>query len=285
MGGRSTRESRAIAIRPHGAESSTMNDTKVQTLLRFLDEAIEGATKLVPRLPVGSVTDVEIATLCMHLRTIELARGVGALIHAGTIAGVPVLYRGLLEVVVDLVNILEQGDEYFEKWMMPNSLDSEIRVVKAARCFDPPLDVVQEGPDSGYVLEQLERQRDNLKERLRAKNEGRIPRKTIKDRFVRAGLLAEYDSIYRAASDFIHSNLFALRQQHVVRCDDGSIRLKLNGVDRRGDGSFFLYRSVEHLMDSTIKTHAHFQTDCEDVLHELRVKWGLMILDLSNPSR
>lgn len=262
-----------------------MNDAKVQTLLRFLDEAIEGAEKLVPRLPVGSVTDVEIATLCMHLRTIELARGVGTLIHADTIAGVPAIYRGLLEVLVDLVNILEQGDEYFDEWMMPKSLDSEIRVVKTARCFDPPLDVVQEGPDSGYVLEQLERRRGHLKERIRAKNEGKIPRKTIKDRFERAGLLGEYESIYGAASDFTHSNLSALHQQHVVRCDDGSIRLKLNGVDSRGDRSFFLYRSVKHLMDSTIKTHAHFRTDCEDVLHVLRVKWELMILDLSKPSR
>ena len=258
-----------------------MSDSEIQNLLAFLDEAIGVAKSLVPRLPVGSVTDVEIATLCMHLRTVELAAGVGTLIRAGSLAGVPLLYRGLLEVSVDLVNILEHGDEYLNDWMTPKNLDAQIRVVKVARSYDPPLDVVQEGPDSELVLEQLELERSRLNDRLLEKIGQKKWRPSVRDRFVKAGMLDEYESIYGATSDFSHSNLLALRQQHVVQCDDGLIRLQLNGVDRRGDRRFFLYHSVEHLMDSTIKVHAHFRSDSEDVLHELRVRRGLMVVDLS----
>lgn len=73
-----------------------MSEREVQRLLTFLNEAIVAAERLVRRFPVGRVTDVEIATMCMHLRTVALAGSVGALVRANSLPVCPSSTAGWL---------------------------------------------------------------------------------------------------------------------------------------------------------------------------------------------
>lgn len=262
-----------------------MSNREIRILLKFLDEACSSARELMPRLLGRNVTDVELATICMHLRTINLASGVSALLHANSTAGVPILYRALLEVFVDLWNILECGTEYFDECVTPADLEVQIRILKAAGRGNEILEVIREAPDFASTLEQLKLKQTSLKDHVKAKNKGKKLGKNVRDCFEKAGMLDEYESVYVAVCESSHSNLHELHREHVTRCNDGSIQLHLSGDERYGNREFFLRRTVDHCMDSTIKTHEHFRTGCDDVLHELRVKQGLMIDRLANPNR
>lgn len=186
---------------------------------------------------------------------------------------------------MDLSNLLKFGEEYLDDWMSPKRLDAEIRFVEAAHGVDPPLEEVLEGPGPEFVMEHFEQRLSSVNERLREQTGHKKWRPGVKDRFAKAGMLDVHESVYGDASDYSHNNFLALREQHVVRHEDGSIRLQLNGTDRRGVRKHFLSYSVEHLYYSTVKTHEHFGTDGEDVLHHLRVNYLMMLMDFSKQSR
>ena len=71
-----------------------------------------------------------------------------------------------------------------------------------------------------------------------------------------------------------------LYRELLAQQEDGSVRLRVGGGDPKGNRRFFLVHSIEPFMDSTIKIHAHFQSDSDGILQALQIKQLKMIKNL-----
>jgi len=147
---------------------------------------------------------------------VELTHGLKVLQDAGATCAVPSAFRTLLETRVEFVNLL--ADAKYGYFMEAADLKETLKMLRAARDGrNPYLTDIAALPNLLDLTRQLE---DRLEE-LRREGYHSLQ---IVERFERAGMKAEYESIYNSLSTDSDSNRRALVDRH-VELDEGDFEL------------------------------------------------------------
>lgn len=189
--------------------------------------------------------------VCLYGTLIELVGSLIVLIERKRRVGVPTIFRSFLEAYVDLKNLYEKAEygyhmdaSYHEQW---------IKVLKEAKNKPNPYlkDISQ--------IENLDEQiQEHEKEFADLKNKG-YNTLSIFQRFKRAGMEAEYRSLYNFLSNDAHSNIRALVNRHleIHETDFTVVYYKDEPLE---DFLTYIDSTVGSLVNASLKIHGYFET-------------------------
>ncbi|RME58190.1 hypothetical protein D6779_07015 [Candidatus Parcubacteria bacterium] len=153
-----------------------------------------------------------------HLIIVALCCRILELIHAflllmennGSMAALPGIVRSLLEAYADLIN-LKNDERYLAQMELAFHLTRKkiAQFSAGGSTGNPYLVSVSDEVDLEKCIKEIEGQISNCKE------EGAMAHFTIEQKFRKAGLIDEYQSIYVLLCDHAHNNIRQLERRHI----------------------------------------------------------------------
>ena len=187
----------------------TDRDSCIEKLETLLSKSIELTAEIVfyKEVPQHSYL------MMMHCTIIELSSCCIELLKIGQPAAVPVIARSILEAYADLKCLLQ--DENHWRFMHAVHLKDKAKLTIEASSGNPLF------ADLAQQIE-IERELSAVREELASlKAEGVEPIKHISDRFKKAGMEAEYKSMYTLLCNDAHNSQSALISRHIEENGDG----------------------------------------------------------------
>ncbi|MBF0539777.1 MAG: hypothetical protein HQL03_16170, partial [Nitrospirae bacterium] len=133
----------------------------------------------------------------LYCSIIALSESAIALLESGKTAGLPAVFRTILETYVEFKILIQ--DRTYGYYMEAQKTKSWLKDTKeAAKGKNPYLRDLSNRPDLPQIIESLEKKYKELE--AKAKTNGYKKRIEIKEKFERAGLIYEYNSIYNDLS-------------------------------------------------------------------------------------
>jgi hypothetical protein len=179
---------------------------KLETLLsRTID--LTGKIIFYKKIPQHSYL------MSMHCTIIELSSCCIELMKIGPPTAVPVIARSILEAYADLKCLLQDENHW--------------RVIHAGYLKDKAKIITEAGNGNTYLAGisehiDIEREISAVREELASlKTEGIEPIRHIKDKFVKAGMEAEYKSMYVLLCNDAHNSQSSLISRHLEEAGDG----------------------------------------------------------------
>lgn len=191
-------------------------------------------------------------SVCLYGTIIEITYGCMALIEKEQLSTFPTVFRSLLEAYADFRSCLEDP-EYF-KSMYASFLKEKLRLI----------DKVRSTPENPYLKDivqsvDVEADKGALKAEIEGlKGKGHVAL-GVWDRFSRAGLENEYQSMYWLLCLHAHNNVSALEDRHIEK-QDKDYGVVLFKEDDPGDLIRYFDTLSALLIDSTVKIHEFLDT-------------------------
>lgn len=151
--------------------------------------------------------------MSMHCTIIELSSCCIELLKIGQATAVPVIARSVLEAYADLKCLLQ--DENHWRFMHARHLNDKENFIKAAREGNPILADYSRQINVGEEWSSVQAELAALK------TEGVEPITSIKRKFTKAGMKAEYESMYALLCNDAHNSQSALVSRHLEEDGDG----------------------------------------------------------------
>lgn len=151
--------------------------------------------------------------ISMHCTIIELSSCCIELLKIGQATAVPVIARSVLEAYADLKCLLL--DENHWRYMHASHLKDKVKLTTEAGSGNPLLADLSQHIDIKRELLAVQEELASLK------TEGIEPIKHISDRFKKAGMEAEYRSMYALLCNEAHNSQSALISRHLESDGDG----------------------------------------------------------------
>jgi hypothetical protein len=175
---------------------------------------------------------------------VELAGAIVVLRQHGCATGVPSVFRTLLETSVEFHNL--SADPAYGYFWEASDLKEWLRILKAARRGNNPyLADLENKANLTPII-------DSFQARFDALCEDDYRPLTIRERFERAEMRAEYESLYNLLSADAHSNRRALIERHLDITDEGFDVAFYKSVDQDA----YTYTTASILIESTRTIHA-----------------------------
>lgn len=195
----------------------------------------------------------------LYISLLELTYCIVILVEAKEYAGIPSLFRTLLESFIDFKNLIH--DESYVNRMLAKSHDEWIRVLNQARCSSNPfLAEYSKWKDLDSRINYHKAELDELK-----KN-GYGPLK-IRQCFEQAGMGQVYSSVYNFLCSEVHNDIRALIVRHLEispSSDDYSVvRYKNREIS---EFAAHLDSTAGILLEASLATHSFFGNDKPDEL-------------------
>ena len=234
-------------------------------LLPFLQHLGDTCLEDIGLLRFDKRNPQQLYAVCTYATIIEIAFGCFALVEKRKLTALPTLLRSLLEAYVDFCGCL--ADAHYFKSMYASFLSEKLRLVKRAK--DHPENPFLKRHMQEVDLEAAQNSLENKIESLTGmghKSLGAL------DRFSRAGLAHEYQSMYWLLCLHSHNNVSALEDRHLEKEGDD-----YNVVLFKEDNSEDLIRYFDALgailIDSSSKLNGLLRTEriqrCEEQLGSL----------------
>lgn len=163
--------------------------------------------KLLEPLKFNKSIRVDGAVVCSYGTLIEMTSGCLALIRAGENTCVSIVFRSFLEAAADFIN-LNADETYIEHLMMKND-EEWIKVLDVKNQANPFLASI-------FADASIEERRAQFQQNVEKRNKQGIRSFNIKERFAKANLLDEYNSIYRFKSGSTHNSIGAMIDRHIT---------------------------------------------------------------------
>lgn len=227
-------------------------------MVQFLKELHDTALDYATNLHFDKKHILHVVLVSLYASLIELTGCMLTLLENRGKIGIPTLFRTFLETYVEFHNLVR--DPAYGYYIDANDLKESIKRLKAAKRGNPYLADIAAMPDLPNLIDSMEHQLRDLK------SEGYKPL-PIYERFQRADMIEEYESLYSLLSTHSHSNKEALIDRHVeLGDDDFTVVLYKNLADER----FLLHldSTAALLVSATIAIHEYFQSD---VVGEVRL--------------
>jgi len=179
--------------------------------------------------------------------------------------GVTPLFRSMLETYVEFINLYASEEYCF--YMEASFHNQWLKILENAKINRNPFlsDIAK--------FDDLDLQIIEHKNKLSSLKKKDYHPLNIFQRFEKAEMQNEYESIYKFASDHAHSNINALIDRHYEISGDN---LKVVFYRDKTDESIVTYiDSISGLLvDATEKTHLFFKTGLESKIMEIRLSFN-----------
>jgi hypothetical protein len=184
----------------------TSENTSLASLLELLELSISRADGALSNLRFDINDPALQCSVALLLAILDLARSVVASDRAGTYAAVAIVTRSAIDAYTDLVNLCE-NNEYWERLEAADAFEWRKVLESASRGRNPILEPLRKNET---FVQGRRMQSDRLDE---LSNRG-VAKLETKERFERAGLTNEYDSVYQMLSAEAHNNISHLRSRY-----------------------------------------------------------------------
>jgi len=151
--------------------------------------------------------------MTMHCTIIELSSCCIELLKIGQSTAVPVIARSILEAYADLTCLLQ--DENHWRFMHAGHLKDKAKLTTEASSGNPLLADLAQHIDIEHELSAVREELASLKA------DGVEPIRHISNRFKKAGMEAEYKSMYTLLCNDAHNSQSALISRHIEEDGDG----------------------------------------------------------------
>ena len=220
----------------------------IPLLLQVRDDAIRD----ISLLTFDKQHPQHLYAICLYATILEIAYESLLLVEKRRFITLPTLMRSLLEAYADFLNTLEKP-EYFKN-MYASFLKQKLDLVRKAK----------KNPDNPYLKDvvesvDLKQAQTNLESEIeRLKNSGHSPL-NVAERFSKAGLSNEYQSVYWLLCLNTHNNVYDLENRHIEKTgDDYAVALfKENSPD---DLIRYFDTLAATLIDSSIRIYDFLAT-------------------------
>lgn len=198
----------------------------------------------------------------MYGSLIELTGGFLVLVNFDRYAAISSVSRAFLETYVDFKNLFD--DPTYIKHIYANHHAQGSKLRKSSQ-DNPYLSDVRAHTDFESSL----RHHETELAKLKGQNFHKL---SAKERFVRAGMLHEYEAIYHLESDGAHSSLGAFISRHVEFGED-DFNLALYKKRSANAYNSRLELHTAYLLDATEKLHGRLKSEHLERIGKLKEQW------------
>lgn len=221
-------------------------------ILDYLKHVHDDCLRLLPRIKFDKGHALHFALLSLYGSLIELAGCILILMDNRGRLAVPSVFRSFLETYIDFHNLVR--DPKYGYYMDASDEKEWLRVLKASRdTKNPYLSGFTAMPNLAEIMAKTEDELFDLKAR------GFDPL-SIRTKFQRADMLAEYESFYNFLCAEAHSSKRAFISRH-AEIGTGGYELVVykNGPDN--EYVEYLDSAADLLVSATTSIHEKFETD------------------------
>lgn len=218
--------------------------------VQFLKELHDGALDYTKNLHFDKTRGLHFLLASLYGTLIEFTGCMLMLLENRGKSGIPTIFRTFLETYVEFHNLVR--DPAYGYHIEANDLKESIKRLKSAKRGNPYLAEIASRSDLLNLIDSMERQLGELESMTyKALN--------IYERFKRADMTEEYESLYSLLSSHSHSNKEALIDRHVELGDeDFTLVLYKNPPDE--EFLWVLDSTAGLLVSATIDIHEHLQS-------------------------
>lgn len=229
----------------------------------FVKELHDECIKLTEHIVFDKKHPRHLHLIGLYGTLIELTGSLVILIEKKCKAGVPPLFRSILDAYVELKNLHEKAEygyymeaSYHEQW---------VKVLREAKLKPNPY--LKDISQMDSLDEQIQEHEQNI---ARLKCNGYAPL-SIFQRFEKAGMEDEYRSLYNFLSNDTHSNIRALVNRHIEMQDQDFAVVYYK--DEPLENFLTYIDSVAGLLtDASLKIHTFFETGKVAIVENLSFK-------------
>lgn len=184
----------------------TFNEIFKRTMTRSID--------LAGLISFDAQKKEQLFAMALYGSMIDCGHSLNILIDRRAISGAPLIVRPMLEAYVNLWLVLH--DPEYVSFMDANFFRTWVKRMGEAESANPYLETLAGHPD----FLKSKRQYETRKAELADRNFRGI---TIEEKFRRAGMIHEYNSVYSILSDHAHSSVGALINRHFAKNGRGGL--------------------------------------------------------------
>ena len=176
-------------------------------LLAFLRQTIQAGESICPGLRYDFYARRDRYSVLLYYAILDHARSIAALADAQTYCAIPIVTRSALDAYADIANLADHI-RYWEHLEEADGSKWKPLLERASRGGNPAL----KGLAESDLLPQGRRQFSKDLKELRAKGVSTLG---AEERFQRAGLNNEYESMYSLLSAEVHNNISTLQSRYI----------------------------------------------------------------------
>jgi hypothetical protein len=182
-------------------------DLTLDELIGFLELCVQSTVTACPALRYDPHEPRDRFAVLLLYAVLDQARAVLTLARAGQFTAIPIIARTALDAYTDLVNLADHP-RYWENLVAVDAAKWKSLLERTSQGGNPML----KGLKHDVLLPAGRRKYGRELKALRAKD---VRTLEIAERFERAGLTHEYESVYSILSDEAHNNLSVLQSRYI----------------------------------------------------------------------
>jgi hypothetical protein len=233
----------------------------VTTIIEFSQKAHDRCIALLDGLQFDGRLHKDGLPAAYLSRLIELFGNFVLLAERLQGAGAPAIFRSFLEASVEFTNLTSHENYY--RHIYARFHEDRRKLLKSAERGNPYLEKFQLG-----FQDSLRSHEESL---LELTNAGFSVLK-VRERFERAGMLYEYESIYRMESNGAHSDLAALMRQN-LEVENQRLGYILYREWKPEEFDIFLMTMCDVLLKASRSFHSRLRSDRLQQIDELDAEW------------
>lgn len=228
--------------------------------VEVLSHCVDTAIDLTTKVKFDADDFRHLYPVSLYSSILELTSECLYLVREGPKPGIPILSRAILETFVNLKNVTL--DVSYVEVIEFEWLSSWVQLMNEAEEGNVYLGSIAESED-------LAEKRDQNQQRLADLKDKGVRKLRVIDKFEKAGLAAEYRTIYGFMSAHSHGSLQSLLDKHI---DVSSGRPEVSAfIDRSVESlETYLGTTCEIFMQATEAFHQYFESEYADTVAELR---------------
>jgi hypothetical protein len=176
-------------------------------LLAFLKQTIQAGESICPGLRYDFYAQRDRYSVLLCYAILDHARAIAALAETQTYSAIPIVTRSALDAYADIANLVDHV-RYWEHLEEADASKWKPLLERASRGGNPAL----KGLAESDLLPQGRRQFSRDLKELRANGVSTLG---AEERFQRAGLTNEYESLYSLLSAEVHNNISTLQSRYI----------------------------------------------------------------------
>lgn len=181
-------------------------DSSYTQYLSFIDDCHHSVVELITGLKLTKRDPWQRTLVLLYLTQIELFTTMRILIVNNCSAGIYQLLRSLMEANVDFINMLNDKD--YVQYIRAAQIAEQIGIMDCSQRGNPFFEGISESPVFEEEYERLKQEQEKLKTQ-------KFTPLLIQDKFKKAGMVAEFWSVYKTLCSETHNNLNALNGRYL----------------------------------------------------------------------
>ncbi len=226
----------------------------------FLQKIHDDFQPLSLKIKFDKKHSLHITLISYYGSIFELTGSCISLIQNELFISIPIVLRSILEAQVDLVNLI--NDPEYGYTLRFSFLNESLKLFDEAQNGNDLLEDIATTPNFDENHLNFKREKDLLKSKG-------YKLLTNEQKFKKAGMMTEYNSIYNRLCCDSHNNLSALGKRH-LRSEEDDISVVFYKTPKTVDIIFYIAIITEIFIKSAELIHDFFNTEAKDIINIYR---------------